>query len=55
LRGSENSPVSRVIWAESGSAAPLEHWVNEHVGGRREMVNHPWTGLRAGLGLPRMR
>lgn len=46
-------PRLQGIVAENGDAgSPGVHWVNEHPGVRREMVNHPWTGLR-GVWTPR--
>jgi putative transposase len=41
-------PRLQLIWVDSGYAGhPFEQWVKEHLGVRVEVVNHPWTGIRA--------
>ena len=41
-------PRLQVIWADSGySGDPFKQWVKEYLGVRLDIVNHPWTGIRA--------
>jgi putative transposase len=41
-------PRLQVIWADSGYAGdPFKQWVKDHVHVRLDIVNHPWTGIRA--------
>lgn len=43
----EKLPRLQVIWADSGYAGePFQHWVQDHLGVRLEIVKHAWTGLR---------
>ncbi len=41
-------PRLQLIWADSGYAgAPFKHWVKDALQVRLDIVNHPWTGIRA--------
>jgi transposase len=41
-------PRLQLIWADSGYAGdPFKQWVKAHVHVRLDIVNHPWTGIRA--------
>jgi putative transposase len=41
-------PRLQVIWADSGyNSDPFKQWVKEYLDVRLDIVNHPWTGIRA--------
>jgi transposase len=42
-----NLPRLQLMWGDSGYAGePFKRWVQEQLGIRFDIVNHPWTGIR---------